>query len=198
MEEAITGAEAIMAPDNNKASRATTAPEKSSTPATTDTLTTTTDTLSSPAKTGSSPVRDGSQDQRRKVSLTKYGKNRTWRDGRQQIKSRAPSRGRSKYKLPTTESNPPVIDEGSSENPSLDKKASGTVETRAKKSESPTRSASKKPPPEGKTVPSEDQPSEPENARPGHDGTRRSKRLSSSGRVKKPGSTKKKGSRLSK
>ncbi|KAL3300508.1 hypothetical protein RB213_014076 [Colletotrichum asianum] len=182
------------------APEATTAPEKSSTPATTDTPTTTTNTLSSPAKTGSSPVRNGSQDQRRKVSLAKYGKNRTWRDGRQQIKSRAPSRrGRSKYKLPTTESNPPVLDEDSSENPSLEKKAAGTVKTRAKKSESPTRSASKKvSPPEGKTVPSEDQPSEPEDAKPGHDWTRRSKRLSSSGGVEKPGSTKKKGSRSSK
>ncbi|KAE9573703.1 hypothetical protein CGMCC3_g10083 [Colletotrichum fructicola] len=79
MEEAITGAEATMAPEDNKAPRATAAPEKSRTPATTDTLTTTTNTLSSPAKTGSSPVRDGSQDQRRKVSLSKYGKNRTWR-----------------------------------------------------------------------------------------------------------------------
>ncbi|KAF4882683.1 hypothetical protein CGCF415_v014740 [Colletotrichum fructicola] len=193
MEEAITGAEATMAPEDNKAPRATAAPEKSRTPATTDTLTTTTNTLSSPAKTGSSPVRDGSQDQRRKVSLSKY-------DGRQQIKSRAPSRrGRSKYKLPTTESNPLVIDEDSSGNPSLDKKAAGTVETGAKKSESPTHSASKKvSPPEGKTVPSEDQPLDPENAKPGHDGTRLSKRLSSSGRVKKPGGTKQKGSRSSK
>ncbi|KAF5508055.1 60S ribosomal protein L15 [Colletotrichum fructicola] len=56
MEEAITGAEATMAPEDNKAPRATAAPEKSRTPATTDTLTTTTNTLSSPAKTGSSPT----------------------------------------------------------------------------------------------------------------------------------------------
>ncbi|EQB57911.1 hypothetical protein CGLO_01903 [Colletotrichum gloeosporioides Cg-14] len=194
MEGAITGAEA------NKASEATTSSEKSSTPATTDTLTTTTNTLSSPLRASSIPVRNESQDQRRKVSLTKYGKNRTWRGPGKWAATRAPSRrGRSKYKLPTTESNPPVLDEDSSENASLEKKAAGSVKTRAKKSKSPTRSAAKEAsPPEEKPVPGEDQPSEPEDAKPGYDGTRRSKRLSSSGGVKKPGSTKKKGPRSSK
>ncbi|KAK2772391.1 hypothetical protein CKAH01_03929 [Colletotrichum kahawae] len=162
----------------NKAPEAIVAPEKSSTPATTD-------TFSSPSKAGSSPVRTESQGQSRKVSLTKY-------DGQQQIKSKAPPRrSRSKYKLPTTESKPPVLDEDSWENPSLEKKAAVSLKTRAKRSNT-ARSASKKAsPPEEKPVPNEDHPSEPEDAKPEDGKPRRSNRLSSSGGVKKPGNTRK-------